>query len=163
VAAKLGGDPFYLSLLDLIDELPLLVLQPATRQGWRVIVDGVVDNFQLEVLLVDALATAGLQGHRPDPRVVDVFAGRGPQRLEAHAEPQWDLVNWDGSAIAAEGRPADIRVLEGTSIVRLEPLAHARSFNVARLFGNLSARVRVVEPLPLLEVASWLAHLKPIE
>src|SRR5262249_60468311 len=66
-------------LLSVLDAEPFLVLHPATRNGYEVRVSGVADNFQLHILLADALIgaavprrfpwlrspRAGLSGRRP--------------------------------------------------------------------------------------------------
>jgi len=160
---ELGGEPFFRSLLDVIDDLQLIVLHGGTRRGFQVVADGVVDNFQLQVLLADALIGGNLvPGVQPDRAVVEVFSGRGPQQIEQPAHGVWNLVNWDGTWIWGEGRPADILPLDGVRLIRLEPLPYARTWNTARLFAWLLASVRVEASLTPEEVQRWVLRLRPV-
>ena len=106
----------------LLDDEPLLVLHAPTRQGWRMTIGGVADNFQLHMLLVDALVGAGggrrrlfgkggaraerpapgegLPGRRPDEDLLAVWRGDGPQGLDRPSVGMWNLYQWRAVASA---------------------------------------------------------------
>lgn len=73
-------------LLSMPDDEVIRVIVPAARAGYRVLVRGVSDLAQFQVLLLARVigdpARGGLVGKRPDPSIVDRFEqGRGTDSL----------------------------------------------------------------------------------
>lgn len=175
---------FVRMLLCLLIEETLLVLHPETVKGFRVLIDGVADNFQLHTLLADALVTEGgflrtkgpkwgLPGKRPSPAVVATMRGDGPQSIAESSTGVWNLYNW--TALDNEGRlpvgmntkhwiwnegiPADILPFEGQRIILLGPPEYHRGWNTARPIPALKATVAVQEVLEEPEIHMWMNRL----
>src|SRR5207253_5340017 len=72
--AALGGASFLTKILRVLDDEPLLVLHPGERKGYRLKMSGVGTNFELFILLADAVIgdpRAGwLPGEKADPDLV---------------------------------------------------------------------------------------------
>jgi hypothetical protein len=83
-------------LLATLEDERLIVIEPAAKRGFELRISGVADNVQLQVLLANALAEP-LHVAKPEPKVLTVFDGSGPQKeadLQAHGI--WNLYNWTG-------------------------------------------------------------------
>jgi hypothetical protein len=162
-----GCAGFVHKLLNVLDGQELIVLHPGAGRGYRVRIEGIVDNFQLDTLLADALigdpGQGWLPGNRPDRAVVDA-AKRGPVTDSLPtAFRNFKLVNWHGlradSTLAdgqgdhehwiwSEGIPADIAPFEGELIVLLGEPAYPFAANAGRMFEGMPGDLRVVEQLP---------------
>jgi hypothetical protein len=173
-----GGSGFLWALLQVLDDEELLVLDPALRRGYIVMISGIGDNFQLHTLLADALIGdprhGWLPGRRPDPRVIAVARDAPLQEDEDStmvAEGSFNMVNWTGLAcdgtvltgtgahthwIWGEGVPADILPFAGTRVILLAPPAYARSWNATRRFPLMPAELTVRRQLSLEEAETWL-------
>lgn len=175
----LGYDDFLVVALQLLDDEPLLVLSPATQQGFEMTISGVADNFQLNTLLADALIREGSQGpewglpgERPAPEAVADATGEG-EPAEVSCVGQWNLHGWralaadgtlpeDGPSdhwIWNEGRPADIEPFEGRRVIVIGPAPYERSWRAARSFSGLAASLELTRQLEPAEVADWLQRL----
>lgn len=151
-------------MLQVLDEESLIVLHPATERGFRFVIGGIADNFQLHTLLLAALAGKGperIPGRRPDEDVI-AAASDGDIDCDGHGWSSWQLVNWFGlrpgghiagqdstdSWIWNEGVPADIVPFNGTRIVLVGPSTIERSWDAPRVFPGMAGRL---EPLGVLE------------
>ena len=148
------GGHWLAAMLAVLDDEPLLVIEPATRRGFRFRMSGVGDNFQLHMLLMDELDNA------IPADAAAVARGDGPQVSEAIVIGKWNLCTWqavdadgrlndaDSDAwIWGEGTPADIPVFEDDRVVLLGVPSYERSWRAQRSFDLLRARLEHVETL----------------
>ena len=160
---------------EVLDEEELLVLHPTQQRGYRVVLSGISDNFQLHLLLANALIgdpkEGWLEGRRPQAAEVQVATGAGPQECDGEVQGNWDLYQWtalnvDGALpetvgrehwVWNEGVPADIREFEGTRTLLLGKPAWSRSWNNSRTFDVLEAKVEVLEVLGAAELRALVA------
>jgi hypothetical protein len=169
--------------LAMLDNEPLLVIHPATVQGFRFVFGGVADNFQLHMLLVDALvggsdgsrSASPLGGKRPSEEVLGVWRGEGPQQIDESSNGVWNLYQWtavdpDGHLgepdwrrkqhwVWNEGIPADICHFEGVRTLLLGPPAYERSWNTARFFDVPEPTFTMTGTLDPGEVRAALARM----
>jgi hypothetical protein len=165
-------------MLGVLDDEPILVIEPSTSRGMLGRISGVVDNFQLNVLIMDTFPAGpgDVAPQRVDALVADVARGTGPQQTEDTVTGEWNLYNWqaiqsnyelpdpnDYSAsqhwIWNEGSPEDIAVFEGRRVVLLGPASYARSWQAQRMFSDLPAAFEVERTLDEDEVRQWLERM----
>jgi len=179
------GATFVRMLLMMLSGESLLVLHPSTGQGFKLLIDGVTDNFQLHTLLADALVVErrglfrrrqgpewGIPGLRPSPSVAAVARGDGPQCIDEHSSGVWNFYQWTAIDDAAklpddvdmehwiwnEGIPADIAPFAGVRVVILGTPQYTRTWNTARSIAGLTARAEVEEVLDRRQVQDWLTR-----
>ena len=178
-AQALAGDHgragFLAKMLQVLDDEELLVLHPGSGQGYRVVIRGVADNFQLHILLADALigdAPKGwIPGKRPDPRIVAAAKDHPVDPSAGVAEGAFNLVGWRGLRpdksladdhahwIWNEGIPADIPPFEGVRTILLGPPPYHRSWNAGRIFSGMPGELRVAEVLDPATARGWLGRI----
>jgi hypothetical protein len=159
------------------DREPLLVIEPATHLGIRARMSGIVDNFQLNVLLMDAFPHSGwLSRRRVSKRAVEVARGEGPQQTGDTITGAWNLYTWqaimpglrlpDPSDHGArscwiwnEGAPADIPAFEDYRVILLGPPSYERNWQNQRIFDKLPASLAVDQVLDKSEVQDWLTRM----
>lgn len=168
-------------MLSMLDEEGLVVIDVPTGRAWRVVIDGIADNFQLHVLLNGALARSprrwpfrfraqeGIAGTPMDPRAVASCAGGIPANL--HVSSTWQLASWqalkpggrleEGHAhwIWNEGVPADIEPFDGTRVVLVAPGTIQRSWNSGRIFPAVRGALRVERPLTTEEAKDLVGRI----
>ncbi|HXG08344.1 MAG TPA: hypothetical protein VNK04_00995 [Gemmataceae bacterium] len=181
LAAKIAnyheGGHWLQLMLSVLDDEPLLAIEPHTRLGMLARMSGIVDNFQLHVLLMDTFPHAGILPRRRVPkRVADVARGLGPQQTDDTVTGNWNLYTWkaiepdlrlpDPSDYGAsvywiwnEGSPEDIPVFEGYRVVLLGPASYSRSWGCQRMFDKLPASLDVERRLAKSEVTDWLQRM----
>jgi len=162
-------------LFAVLDDEEILVLYPSEQRGYRIEISGIADNFQLHILLADALignSDAGwLAGESPDPRVVAAMRDAMPES-GVTAEGVFDLVQYtglqsDGTLLQGdsahwiwnEGTPADIASFEGTRIILLHTPSYQRTWNAARLFSGMVGELNVLEQLTRIYTQSLLRKI----
>ena len=163
-------------MLQVLDDEVLVVLHPASRRGWRFVMGGVADNFQLHLRLLDALAGDGpgrIGGRVPSPEAVATEReGRGGG--DAAVQSDWQLVNASGvrpgDALAGfgehdawiwgEGVPADIEVFEGARVVLIETGGILRGWKAHKIFPAMAARLDLVATIPEDEVVAMLRRME---
>ncbi len=172
-----GYRGFLTTALDLLDDEVLLVLHPSTQQGYEVRISGVATNFDLQVLLADALVKdetsgpdGGIAGRRPTAAVVR--ATRGEATEPAPCEGHWNV--YDGRALASgslpdpvpselwiwnEGRPSDIPEVEGRRVVVLAAPSYSRTWTAQPIFNGLAPQLSLDRTLSEAEVRGWLGRL----
>lgn len=178
LAAHQSGAYFVWALLSLLDDETLVVLDPQSKKGFEVEIDGVGDNFQLHLLLADALFGGGhLDGEGPGEAAARVARGEGPPAVDDYVIGFWNLYNWVGLSpegelpdgyfdqgtrywIWNEGVPADIQKFEGQRVVLLGPTPYVRQWQPSRLFDNLEARADVARVMASDEVEDWLQRIQ---
>jgi hypothetical protein len=160
----------------LYDE-PFIAIEPATRTAIRGRMTGISENFQFNVLLMDAFPKPGIFGRsRVSQSAAANARGDGPQETDEVVTGAWDMFAWtalqpDGSLPAAgqnefmdhaiwnEGSPADIPVFETLRVVLLGPPSYARSWRAQRDFPRLRAGLNDVERLSKDVTVSWIDRL----
>lgn len=178
-----GYTGFLTVALDLLDDALLLVLHPGAQKGYEARISCVPSNFDLHVLLADAIVRDGvagppngLVGQRPSAAAVRATRGHLTTE-ETRCEGQWNM--YDAFALAPdgslpehvdterwvwnEGRPADIPVVEGRRVVLLGPPSYVRTWTAQATFGGLEPELVVERTLSPEEVEAWCERLAPLE
>jgi len=171
------GSHWLAMILSVLDDEPFVALEASTGRGIAGAMSGVVDNFQLQMLLMDAVSTGGLFSKRRIAKAAaDVAKGLGPQQLDDTIVGAWNMYAWTAVSpdrslpdprdfgakdhwIWGEGRPEDIPVFDGRRVVLLGPASYPREFGAQRMFDRLRAELRVERVLSKKDVADWLARL----
>lgn len=151
-------------LLLVLDDEPLTVLHRPTGRGYRVVISGIGDNFQLHTLLAALLigdeARGFLPGERPSAAEI-AAATDGPDLTPAGGmRGAFNLVDGHGDWIWNEGRPADIPRLEGERVVVLDPPPYVRSWNAGRAYPLMRPSFEVQRVFPADEAQRWLGLVK---
>lgn len=167
-AAELAG------ILGLIEEEVWLVIHPAARAGFRVVVEGVADVAQLHVLLAERLtgdpSRGFLAGRRPDSEVVEACRETGRiEGLVATSRFQFyrpEALQTDGTLPAGfDGSPhwywgreslGAVTQQHGERILLLGDPIHPLSWDVTRRYSRVRAEADVVEVLTAAEIEGWL-------
>ena len=171
------GAAWLWKMLQVLDDEPLLVIEPATRKGMVGRMNGIAENFQLNVLLMEVFPRGWFRRRRVSKGAVDVARGIGPQETEEVIQGTWNL--YTAAALRAdrtlpdpndfeasstwvwnEGVPADLPQRSGHRVVLLGPTAYARTWNSQRAFKLLPADISKVRKLTTREVEDWLDRLK---
>lgn len=164
-------------MLQVLDDEPLLVIEPATRLGIVGRMNGVAENFQLNVLLMDVFPQRSwFSRRRVSRQAAEVARGNGPQQTDEWIQGAWNLHTFaalqadktllDPKDFAAgthwvwnEGVPADIPVFAGHRVVLLGPASYARGWGSQRAFNLLPASISQVRKLSKSEVETWLDRI----
>jgi hypothetical protein len=163
------------AMLSVAHEAPFVAIEPATGLGISGRMSGIVDNFQLNVLLMEAVPWTG--SRRVSRTAAATARGEGPQQTKETVEGVWDLYSYaalgcDGSLpepaeddddvdetlIWDEGMPAHIPLLDGHHVILLAPTAYERTWRAQRMFANLPASLEP-EVLDADAVAGWLERI----
>jgi len=164
------------AMLSVLHAAPFVAIEPATATGIVGLMSGVVDNFQLNVLLMDAVPWTG--SRRVSRAAAATARGEGPQQTKEHVEGVWDLYSYaalspegtlpepagedddpDETLIWDEGMPAHIPELDGHRVILLAPTAFERSWRAQRMFANLPASLDR-QVLDDEAVAGWLDRIR---
>ncbi|MDX8036618.1 hypothetical protein SK803_41035 [Lentzea sp. BCCO 10_0856] len=159
--AAVPSDTWLHGLLLVLDLEPLLVLHPASGQGFEVTIGGLGDNFQLHTLLAYRLVPSLIPGEPPPQSWVEAASVGQDLEPAGGIRGQFELSGGFGETIWNEGRPCDIPVFEGRRVVVLGVPSCARSWNAGRLYPMMTPMVDVTRVLPSDEAASWLAKVSP--
>ncbi|MBK9001816.1 MAG: hypothetical protein IPM35_39340 [Myxococcales bacterium] len=168
------GASWLRQMLDVLDDEPLVVIDVAARKGSAGSMSGVASNFELFVLIADAVAgELGLP--RPPEAAVRCLSGQGAQDSGIVVEAAFNAYaysalgaacklpeasDYGGSAhwIWGEGEPWEIPALEGTRVVLIGPPSYARLVPAQRTFASLRARLDM-RPMARDEVDAWIARI----
>lgn len=170
------GASWLWKLLQVLDDEPLLVIDPAKRLGVVGRMNGIAENFQLNVLLMAAFPRGWFSRRRVSKNAASVARGTGPQQTDETIIGVWNLYTADAlqsdqslpdpndyrastNWIWNEGIPADIPVVLGHRVVLLGSTSYARSWGSQRAFNHLRADITDVRKLSVSEVANWLDQL----
>jgi hypothetical protein len=164
-------------MLGVLEDEPVVVIEPETKLAILGGISGVVDNFQLNVLLMDGFPKSGLFARRRVPqRVAAIARGEGPQQSSDTVTGVWNLYTWEaiesggtlpdpgdtGSSkfwIWNEGTPADIPVFDGRRAILLGPASYPRSWQSQRMFSKLQAKLEIERKLTEDETDDWLRRM----
>ncbi|MDQ1686771.1 MAG: hypothetical protein QOC82_3508 [Frankiaceae bacterium] len=163
------------AMLSVAHEAPFVAIEPATGLGISGRMSGIVDNFQLNVLLMEAVPWTG--SRRVSRGAAATARGEGPQQTKETVTGVWDLYGYaalgsdgalpeapadddevDETLIWDEGMPVHIPVLDGHHVILLAPTAYERSWRAQRMFANLPASLEP-EVLGADAVAGWLERI----
>lgn len=166
------------AMLSVLHEEPFVAIEPATGLGIEGRMSGIADNFQLHILLMDAVPWSGTR--RVPRSAVATARGQGPQQPKDVVERVWNLYTYQalrpsgtlpdpaagdeideagGTLIWDEGMPILIPKLDGHRVVLLGPPTYERSWRVHRMFSKLPAHIER-EVLDEQAVASWLEKIR---
>jgi hypothetical protein len=175
IAADHEGGHWLRLMLSVLDNEPVLAIEPETRLGMLARMSGVVDNFQLNVLLMDKFPRSGILARRRiSKQVADVARGVGPQQTNEIVTGAWNLYNWKaiqpglclpdpkGASdcwVWNEGVPEDIPLFEGRRAVLLGPASYSRTWGCQRMFDKLPATLEIERQLTKGEITDWLQKM----
>lgn len=163
------------SLLPVLDQEPLVVIDPALQIGITATMTGVADNFQLQTLLMDVFPRRWFERRRVSPSALDVVTGAGPQQSSEQIRGRWNL--YTGHAIDhrgqiapasllnathwiwGEGAPSEIPVIDGHRVILLGTPAYIRTWQCSRRFRSLKASIDNIRKIDTTEVGNWLTRL----
>lgn len=165
-AAETG---FIARTLELVDDLPLLVLNVERQEAVKLRLDAIASIFHFMTLLADRFPE-WCGDDPPDPEVSAIARGEVPltQRVDDHARFHlFDYSGLDrhpGSSLWGEASPASIPVLDGEHVVILgKKLFGSRSWD-ADFFANfhdaLRSGIRVEAKLSAAEYEHWIARVR---
>ena len=151
-----------------------LALFPCENRGFRVLLDGIVGNFDLHALLAEAIVPLGIAGERNPPDVIARVRGEtsvsscdfvvGAWNLYTARAASFDLADPRaapvGTWVWGEGLPRDVPAIDGVRTVLVGPPAYARTWNIGRTFSALPARIDVVRELGPDEFRAALDRLR---
>lgn len=161
-------------ILAVLHDEPFVAIEPDTQSGIVGRMSGVVENFQLHTLLMDAFPG---KASRLSPSAAAIAQGRGPQTSAETIIGAWNLYTFralSGGRLPAaddtdatdvwiwnEGTPSDIPLLDNHRVVLLGPPGYQRSWAAQRTFPNLPAALNAT-PLGAAEVDGWLARAEAV-
>ncbi|MES0832911.1 hypothetical protein [Nocardiopsis tropica] len=154
------------ALLRMTEATSALVMDRHSQRAFRVLFDGIGDNFQLHTLLADALVGPrgqGLAGDPPDPRWVAAFRDSDPDPAAQTVRGWWNLVAHDGTWVWNEGVPAEIPTVDGEPVLVLDEQPYPRSWNAGRRHPQVRGWLEVESELPREEAALWWKRVAPAE
>lgn len=153
-------------LAAVLDEEPLVVLDPPARRGYALTMSGVGDNFQLHILLADRLIGDPVQGLVPGVRParswVEAATDAHPYLgQDGAAIRRFRLFDGHGAYVFPEGVPADIQPLDGTRVLVLHPPNGDYGMGIGRVFRNMAPSLSLDRVLEGHEAESWLTRVAP--
>lgn len=164
-------------ILSVLENEPIVAIEPQTKLGILAQISGVVDNFQLNVLLMDKFPHLELfAGRRIPQQVVDVATGEGLQETNDTVTGVWNMYAWqaiqpgltlpnadDYSSsrfwIWNEGIPEDIPLFDGRRAILLGPASYKRTWTSQRIFANLRGSLEIQRQLTRNEIDDWLERM----
>ncbi|MCG7526190.1 hypothetical protein MHW47_17285 [Streptomyces sp. OfavH-34-F] len=164
VAYRCQQGKWVAALAAVLDDEPLVVLDPRARRGYALTMSGVGGNGQMLILLADRLTgdpTHGwVAGDPPSRRWVEAATSGSPHLgPDTPALTAFHLLDGHGTPISADGVPADIETLDGTRILVLHRLKRDYAMTAGRMFEHMRPTLRVDRMLRRAEAESWLSRL----
>ncbi len=169
------GGHWLQKLLPVLDNEPLVVIDPSRSTGIIARMTGVADNFQLHTLLMHHFPRRWYERRRVSDTAVAVATGHGPQQTNEVITGYWNL--YQAAALGpderiaraqrtdsrhwiwGEGAPTDLSIVDGHRIVLLGSVSYVRTWPSARLFGSLTAGLHEVQRLDQSVVRIWLQKI----
>lgn len=145
-------------LLAIPDDEVFVVLQPASRTGFRLSVSGVADAGQFHVLLADAVPELSAV----PARFVTAYRDANPTSpagVPMVAEAQFQLSLPDGRTLWPNAPLADVPRVDGERVVLLDPPTFRQTWEVSRRFPGMPADVQLLDALSPFRVAERLEKL----
>lgn len=152
-------------LFEVLFDEPITVIDLVTHQGIIGSISGIVDNYQLQILLM------GLSELAPQDQVplhfLEVAKGIGEQQTDESIPGKWDMCTWQYSQkpdsshwIWGEGIPSDIPQYQHRRVILLDKPSYSRGLPVQRTFNNLKATIKIEKELAPSEVKQLLEDMK---
>ncbi len=175
LAERHEGGHWLRKLLPVLDNEPLVVIDPSRSTGIVARMSGVADNFQLHTLLMHYFPRRWYERQRVCETAVAVATGHGPQQAPEVITGSWNL--YQAAALGPHGRiaraqrtharhwiwgegvPTDLSIVGSHRVVLLGSVSHVRTWPSARLFGSLKAGLHDVQRLDQAGVRAWLRQL----
>ncbi len=164
-----NGCHWFATLFDTLFNEPIVVIDIDHQIGFEGIMNGVVNNFQLQFLLM------GIDDINKDKMLtqeqLSVVNGTGPQNLPSPATLKWNMYNWQyiqnkdtaennfsstNYWIWGEGIPSHITCFDNKRIILLGEPSYERSTSMQRTFSPLKASIEVTKLLSSSEIDIWL-------
>lgn len=157
-------------MLSVLNNEPFIAIERDRNLGVIGKMSGVVNNFQLHILLQDIFPGGWFSSVNPKV-VIENAKGYGEQSLEISAKGKWNMYDWTSARfdtsslenhqarncwIWGEGKPEDIPLFEGYRVIILGKSTYQRSWNAQRMFGNLPAELKIEQKLSKEEIRDWL-------
>lgn len=167
------GAHWFNVMFSVFDDEPFIAIERDRMVGVIGKMSGVVDNFQLHILLTDVFPSGWFNTANPR-EVIQNAKGFGEQCLGIGAKGVWNMYDWTavqsdlnlpnghgntGCWIWGEGKPEDIPVFEGYRVIILGEPLYQRGWNAQRMFSNLPAELKVEQKLSRHEVLGWLKKM----
>ncbi|MBB5915073.1 hypothetical protein BJY24_003940 [Nocardia transvalensis] len=144
-------------LLLVLDDEPLVVLHRDSGTGYRLRMNGIGDNFQLDTLLGDILVGGG---HLPgEPPSAEAAACCRDAEGMVPSAGTFLFHAPDGSRVWYEGTPSDIPVLDGARVLVLDERPFPHHFPAGRFFPDLPGDLTLEGVLGEQEAADLLAKV----
>ncbi|MEV5748455.1 hypothetical protein AB0L00_11615 [Actinoallomurus sp. NPDC052308] len=161
IADRLEPAHWVFGLSVVLDDEPLVVLNPRSKSGFRLTMGGIGDNFQLHTLLADRLRDH-LTTDSPEPAWV-AAAGDGPPEVPPTTPivRRFRLFDGHGAYVLPEGRPADIASIGGTRILVLHPPLGRFAWSAGRSYEHMTPTLIVDRVLGPEEAAAWMSRVVP--
>ena len=158
---------FLEGLAMVLDDEPLIVLDPASGRGFRLTMGGVGDNWQLHTLLADRLSgpdgVRWLEPPRPDWVAEATDAPLVPHLATDPVLRRFRLYDGTGRYVYPEGRPADIGTVEGTRVLVLHPPNGWFGWQNARVYEAMKPTLTLDGVLAPVEASAWLGRIVPAD
>ncbi|GAB2486450.1 hypothetical protein [Nocardiopsis aegyptia] len=154
------------ALLRMAEATSALVMDRRSQRAFRVLFDGIGDNFQLHTLLAAALVgphAQGLEGEAPDPRWAAAYRDSDPDPAAQTVRGWWNLVAHDGTWVWNEGVPAEIPTVDGEHVLVLDDLPYPRSWNAGRRHPHVRGWLEIESELTPDEAQVWWKRVAPAE
>jgi hypothetical protein len=163
IAGRVDGAQWLQGLAMVLDDEPLIVLDPASGCGFRLTMSGVGDNFQLYTLLAGRLS--GSVPHlEPPPRAWVEQATGAPLVTQPPTGPinrRFRLFDGNGAYVYPDGRPAGIGTTDGTRILVLHPPHGNYGWSHGRAYPHMPPQLTLDAVLGEAEAAEWPGRITP--
>jgi len=165
------------TLLNVLEQEPLVVIDVANRRGFIGKLSGAVDNAQFLILLMDTYAQQLVFG-KPLVAydVAQCARGIGPCHVADPVHGAWNVYTYralnelqklpDSKDLKAnkhwiwnEQSPAQIPRLDGFRVVLIGPPSYPRQWSFQRHFRHLAAGIQVDHELTKLDIQAWLERI----
>ncbi|GII52683.1 hypothetical protein Pth03_10720 [Planotetraspora thailandica] len=151
----------------LLDEEPLLVLDRASRRGFRMRMSGISGNYQLQTLLAGVLIGGGhLPGEAPSPEAVAMCgdAKIDMDNLDAlpHALECFNFAEPSGRWIWSATTPSRIPVVDGIRQLVLDPPVFRHHYQAVRFLPRVPGRLVIEAVLEPDETAPYFAKVQEL-
>lgn len=168
-------------LLAVLDDEPMIALDPEQRLGIVGRMSGISENFQLSGLLMDCFPNPGIfRRRRISKKSAAILRGDGPQMSDETLTAPWNLYTYQAIAggnslpgegemgdsehwICNEGIPDDIPLALDKRVILIGPMSYPRMFQCQRMFQKLPASIDIDETLSPEQVDQWVSRIQSLE
>jgi hypothetical protein len=151
----------------LLDDEPLLVLDRASGQAFRMRMSGISGNYQLQTLLAGVLIGGGhLPGEAPAPEAVamcgDAEIDMGDLDALPHAVECFNFAEPSGRWIWSETTPSRIPVVDGVRRLVLDPPVFRHHYRAVRFLPRVPGRLELEAVVQPAEAAPYFADVRDL-